>query len=438
MERQQQSAEALPDLVSLTFYDASRDYQTGEQSATTGERIRNRWQAELPGVLSAADAKSLAEGKLARSWVERELVKLRLPPTWLSLAPGDLLRLQNVDWQVRRVSIEGLVVTADLVRQAPASSSGAADAGRSIAAADQVAEPTRLALVEIPVSDGSGGLQVHVAASCGQMPWKPVPVRILGAAVDVMVATARKRATLGTVIRVPSACGSSLLDMKSSLEVELAQESDWLESCDDDALVAGMNLAFVGEELLQFGSVTSLGERRFRLSRLLRGRGGSEWAVGLHQAGEQFVLLDPAALARVDLQSAAINTIISALPFGLRDGEEPAATRAVSGEQLRPPAPAHLIVKRVPDGGATATWVRRSRLGWSWTDEVDVPLAEASEHYRVSVSGPMRTIQKMATAAVCQWTADELRSLGQGLVTVAVAQVGDLGASREAVADLLL
>lgn len=241
---------------------------------------------------------------------------------------------------------------------------------------------------------------------------------------------------MGTVTHVPGPCGSKLLDLKNSLEVQLAHQDGWLQSCDDDALVAGTNLAIVGEELLQFGSAVALGQGRFRLSRLLRGRGGSEWATGSHGAGERFVLLDAAALARVDLPPAAMNTVVSAMPLGLVDGEEMAAERVVSGESLRPPTPAHLSLERSPDGNLRASWVRRSRLGWNWNDETDVPLAEASERYRVRVTGPAGAIERMTSKAEYQSTAAELHSLGQGSVAVAVTQIGDFGASREVVAHL--
>lgn len=403
LERSQQSAAVLDSAVSLTFYDAARDYQAGEQSASTGDSSLRQRKAELPAVLEAAEAKSLAEAKLARAWMERETLKLRLPPTWLALKPGDVVHLDNEQehWRVKKVSIEGLVVNAELIRQGRPTGVSTADSGRSVSAIDRVAEPTVAEILELPGLNGAATLSVYLAATGGQTPWKTVPVRLSGPAVDLLSSTAGRRAVMGTASKVPGASGSALLDLQNFLEVEVAHDDDWLESCEDEALVAGANLALVGSELLQFGAAAALGRRRFRLTRLLRGRGGSEWATGLHEAGERFILLDRAALTKVDLPMAAMNTGVAVTSFGLADPEEPVAERLVGGEGLKPPSPVHLRLERLGDGGALATWVRRSRVGWAWNDEVEVPLAESVERYRVRLSSASASLERTVSEPAC-------------------------------------
>ncbi len=192
----------------------------------------------------------------------------------------------------------------------------------------------------------------------------------------------------------------------------------------------------VGSELLQFGSAKALGGNRFRLSRLLRGRMGSEWAIASHQAGELFVLLDPAALSRVELPSAAMNTVVTAVPLGLADDVAQSASRLVTGEGLRPPSPAHLTVNRLSDGAVAVTWIRRSRLGWSWNDGVEVPVGEAVEQYRIRIQGAGGTVEKITTQNSCRFEAAELVNVGSADLRIAVAQLGDFGASHEAMAAL--
>ena len=438
-ERSQGSAAALPAAVSLTFYDASREYQTGEQSATSGGHSRTRQRLELPAVLPAADAKSLAEAKLARSWIQRDLLKLRLPPGWLGLAPGDVVHLEGGDqqWRARKIVVDGLVVTAELVQQSRPVGVSKADPGRIVAPADRIAEPTIVALIELPGGDKAAGPHVYIAATGGRTPWRPVPVQLSGPAFDLTTSTARNRAVMGSVTQVAGPCGSALLDLDSSLEVQLFHSDNWLNSCEDEGLAAGANLALVGNELLQFGSAVALGDNRFRLSRLLRGRGGSEWAVASHEAGERFILLDPAALTRISVPLAAMNTAITAVPLGLADGDGSSAKRLLTGEGIRPPSPVHLNVARAADGGATVTWVRRSRLGWTWNDEVEVPLGEARELYRVRASGSKGTIERTTAETACRFEASELLSIGAAQMEVAVAQLGDFGASREAIVQLI-
>ncbi|MFX9123832.1 hypothetical protein ABTN41_20585, partial [Acinetobacter baumannii] len=74
------------------------------------------------------------------------------------------------------------------------------------------------------------------------------------------------------------------------------------------------NRALVGDEIIQFASAQPLGGGLWRLGTLLRGRGGTEWAVGGHTIGDRFVLLD-AALTPIDPArvTQAANTAVVAV-----------------------------------------------------------------------------------------------------------------------------
>jgi hypothetical protein len=82
-------------------------------------------------------------------------------------------------------------------------------------------------------------------------------------------------------------------------EVLLHDRDQWLTSCGDDALQVGENLAAIGNEVVQFGEATSLGNGRFRLGRLLRGRAGTTSMT--HSKGEPFVLLERGAVQPIIL-----------------------------------------------------------------------------------------------------------------------------------------
>jgi len=94
--------------------------------------------------------------------------------------------------------------------------------------------------------------------------------------------------------------------------VHLIDEDQWLLSCDEGALAEGVNLAVLGGEVLQFAAVEPLGNGRFRLSHLLRGRSGTEWAIGTHQAGEVFAIVQRDALRAVDLPQWTIGSVVKA------------------------------------------------------------------------------------------------------------------------------
>jgi hypothetical protein len=228
------------------------------------------------------------------------------------------------------------------------------------------------------------------------------------------------------------------MDLLGTVDVELVEPSGWLTSCDDDALIAGVNLAVLGDELIQFGSAEALGAGRFRLSRLLRGRRGTEWASGSHRTGEPFVLLLPGTLRSLELPLAAIGSQVTALPRGLADDDATPVARLFSGEALRPPSPVHLTHTTGYARELQLSWERRSRQGYEWLDGIDAPLGEGREHYRITLRSSSGSTELESAITSLVIPASELESLGSGPVTVKVCQVGDQGPSRPATCQLML
>ncbi len=118
---------------------------------------------------------------------------------------------------------------------------------------------------------------------------------ISGGAV-VALESARTVAVLGTVSAHGGMVTTALFDDLSWIEVTLARADMQLSNADDDDLLAGSNAAMVGGELVQFGLASPLGQRRWRLSHLLRGRRGTEDAVAGLTIGAAFALIDDPAL----------------------------------------------------------------------------------------------------------------------------------------------
>lgn len=156
-ERTQAAARMLPSTLTLSYYDASRDYQTSQMRGTFGEAPGREENAQLPAVLGAGEAKALVQSQLARAWSRRERLTLRLPPRFLGLRPRSKVRLaaSGAVWEVERATIEGLAVIVELCRTSRRADGIAADAGRGATSHDAVAAATALALFEVP----DGGIE---------------------------------------------------------------------------------------------------------------------------------------------------------------------------------------------------------------------------------------------------------------------------------------
>jgi hypothetical protein len=221
--------------------------------------------------------------------------------------------------------------------------------------------------------------------------------------------------------------GPELIDTVNSVDVELVDAEQWLTSSDDEGLCAGMNLAMLGNELLQFADVAPLGGGRFRLSRLLRGRAGTEWASGAHAAGEPFSLIQANTVQNVPLPASAIGSTVTAA-----DRAGASISIVVTGESVRPWTPIDLVPAFDAEGDLTLSWTRRSRAGSFWLDEVDVAIGESREQYRVTVIGPAASAEYTVGEPTLTIGAAELEALGSGPAGVEVRQIGDFAASRPA------
>jgi len=334
IEREQAPALDAPAALRLAYYDPGLDYQSGEARASSGEQFGKEERTELPAVLDAGVAKSLVQEALARRWAERDKLTVRLPPRLLGLEPGIELEVPDstVPWVVSTCTIDSFVVIAELRPARHAVDPLAAASGRIVANPDIVEGAAVLALVETPASLSPNVASLMLAASTTTPGWRGRAVEISIGGHTSVVRTAARKSRLGHAASDLPA--GQPYDITDTVDVELVDASQWLTSCDDDALAAGANMAFVGREVLQFGDAIPLGLGRFRLGRLLRGREGTEASMTGHSAGEVFVLIEADALRVIQLPSSAIGTEVSANTVGANAADGVHAT--IGNEASRP------------------------------------------------------------------------------------------------------
>ena len=239
---------------------------------------------------------------------------------------------------------------------------------------------------------------------------------------------------MGVLETAPGIATSTLFDRGGDLVVRLTTDGATLAAADATALDGGGNLALAGSELLQFGAAQPLGNNRWRLSMLSRGRRGTEAAIGTQAVGDPFVLVTADGIRTIDLPLARLGGTVRVMATGIGDGDGVVATTIIGGRSILPPSPVHLSVATGTDGSATIAWVRRSRGGWRWIDGVDAPIAEEAEAYRVTLTdaaGVVRTIdsdQPVVPIAAAY--------IGARPVHIAVRQRGTFGESEAASAVL--
>ena len=430
----------VPRTVTIGYYDAARNYQTGLQRARRPGAGSAERSVDMPAVLSAGAAKTMAEAVLARAETARETRRLALGWEALGVAPGDVVAIVGEPgrWRATGWSLEKMVLGLDLVRLAAAPVPESASAGRVLATPDLAIGTTIVHAVEAPPlgDDVLSAPRLLIAAAGTGPGWRKAALLLStdGGASWRNVGGTAAPAVIGTLASVPGPAPAWLGDRRDMFEVVLAHEGMTLADADAAALDGGANLALVGDELLQFGRAEPLGGARWRLSQLWRGRRGTEAAIGTQAAGDRFVLIEADRVAVVELPVSAIGSTVRILASGVGDVDGPAACEAVAtGASVLPPAPVHLRADMRADGGVALSWVRRSRAGWRWIDGADAPLAEERELYRVTIAGAGGTRTMEVDAPMLTLTAAER---GAGALSVGVRQAGLFGESPAATITL--
>jgi Putative phage tail protein len=395
--RRRAAAGSAPDAIEIGYYDTDRDYQPGLQRARlrAGERV----DADgLPVALQADAAKRLCLDRVLRLSAERQRRTLRLPWRFLGVKPGDIIALADGQWRVQESRFEAFVVTLELVRASgPTSAATAGDGGRVLDHTDQPPGPTSLAVLDLPPVGGDlpDRPRLWLAGAGAGNGWRRAAIAISldgGSSYESLGILPAPVAMGRAVSRLATGNGSGW-DRIGSVDVELIADAMWLESRSPDAVLAGANLAMLGDELIQFADVVPLGARRFRLSGLLRGRRGSEWATATHAIDDRFVMLDLGAMLPLSLPLERLGETILVRPAGAGDGDVAALPVLVGGAAIRPLAPVHLRWERT-GGQLRFRWIPQSRAGFGWPDLTDVPLGETLPAWRAvlrDAAGPIVT-----------------------------------------------
>ncbi|SNS16844.1 Putative phage tail protein [Sphingomonas laterariae] len=431
---------ALPDEVAIVYYEPARDYQAGLQRARRGGPGRRVERIELPAALAVGRAKAAAERRLMDMWAARERTGVRLSWRHLALRPGQRARVGGgAAMRVTGWTLDRMVLDLKLAGMAGGNLGQSAAPGGGVLEPDRPHGPTRMALLDLPPLEATVSTVPHIwVAAAGTMPgWRRAALSysLNGGTSWEDIGPTAAPAIMGTTDTILPPGAVALIDEVGTVDVTLANTDMILTGRDDAALINGANLAMIGAELIQFGRADPLGGRRYRLSRLLRGRRGTEPAMTSHAAGEGFTLIEAETLLPIELPAGAIGGRVDVMAIGVGDATPVMASATIGASALRPPPPVHLRMD-----AAVIRWTRRSRNGWSWIDGADAPLGEEAERYRLVIApsvGNTRTVelsQPFYAYGAAERAADGAAEAPW--LDVSVRQIGLGGASDAAIATL--
>jgi len=432
----------LPREVDVVYLNRTQDYQAGTQvSRRQVTHAVDYSTVNLPIVLSDQQAKVVADVTLYNSWVQRVSYQCTLPPKYALLEPTDIITVNNsgASYTMRITSTKLTRNCAQEINAVAEDTSsydfytppGENQTGISLPPSISA---TKIEFLDIPafptdnITDsylryGTVGLSNSWAGSA-------VYRSDDGGSNYSLMQLLTAGSTIGATLDNIPAGNIYTWDDTTTIDVLLVFGE--LQSVTDLAVLNGANSCVIGSEIIQFVNATLLDTNKYRLSRLLRGRLGSEWAVPGHTAGERFVLLS-GSIAREAMSTSTFNISKPYKPVTV--GSTLANTDPVNftyhAVALKPYAPTHITGMRDGTGNLTINWKRRTRIGGDWRDNVDVPISEESEKYEVDImsgSTVKRTITSLTSATATYTAAQQVTDFGynQSSVTVNIYQISGI------------
>jgi hypothetical protein len=420
MTTQRADETTLPRTIRFHYIATSRDYQDGEQDSpfefTT--RAVDDVDVQIAVAMGDVQAAQCAQVLWADAWAGQTTQEFSVDQSWYELECGDCIfvPVDGVDTRVRIVAetnSSGVLRKFSCVRDDQAAVVSFATVDPPVYQPQKLTfiSPTDAEYMDLPAlqdSDSDPGFYVAVFAdpSTGNS-WKGCTVykSVDGGATFNPAFSEFNQSTVGSIASAVPASEFFTWDMETEVIVNVSSSSITFESLADDAVLAGGNAAAMGAnerwEIIQFATATQLSPTQWKLTRLLRGRRGTEWVLGSSQAGDAFVMLIAADLSREVLNTTEIGAqrIYQPISIGLASGTETAFIGYAMA--LRPFSPVDVTAARQMNGDILISWTRRDRLGRTLMSGVDMPLSEATLAFQVDIlnhtASPFTVLRTLAT-----------------------------------------
>ncbi len=423
--------------IRLGFIESEGSYEVRQAEAVfPDDTSLSVSQTDVPLVLTAREARSIAERWLTEARVARDTARFALPKSAMKFGAGDVVGVNGQHYRIDRVE-QADAQLVDAVRVEAGvylPSDGAED--RVIPRSFTAPVPVFALFLDLPLLKGDEVDHAPYVAVTAD-PWQG-SVGVWSAPEDAGYELNRVIAApsiMGTTETVLSAAPAGLWDRGPALRIKVVGGT--LSSRDELAVLNGANVMAIGDgssarwEIVQFAEAVLVAPSTYEISLRLRGQQGSdgimptEWPIG-----STVVLLDLAP-EQIDLPLSSRGLAryyrVGAASRGYDDPATLLKVEAFDGIGLRPYPIAHLRAKTAATGDVDITWIRRTRTDGDNWQPLEVPLGEASEAYIIRVV-QAEIILREEPATVPSWTYSSAAQTTDGIVgpyRIDVAQVSD-------------
>ena len=385
----------LPCEFDIQYKDVGMAYQVGTQIAS---RIvtdsDNKTSINLAISMTGTKAKQIADVLLFDAWTSRTLFQLATAWKYSYLEPTDVIQVtkDSRTYTVRLVDEDcsgGIWKRSALMEDATIYTQTIPAAATITTVTTVVGlNSTRLELMDIPIlRDSDDGMGVYVAAcGSGDGRWPGCSVfRSIDAEVSWQgVLDVKNQSKIGdSTTTLGNFSGGNTFDESNSVTVNMTYGE--LSSVSELLVLAGENTALLGNEVIQFKIATFISTGVYKLTGLLRGRRGTEWAMGGHTSADRFIVLTPSTTYIMMVDSSEYNTSRSykGVTFGGVLADADSIVFSDTGVASKPYSVVQLAGTFDYEYNLILSWMRRTRIGGSWSNNIDVPIGETSESYQI-------------------------------------------------------
>ncbi len=415
----------LPAEVVVGYTDAEGEYR---RAASASRRLavssRRESRLEAAVVMNRGQAAVLADILLQDIWAGRDSAEFSLAPRDIAIEVGDILeaplRTGKGLYRVTRI-VEGATrrITTQAVEPAVFETPGSRIERVERRPPATPGKP-HVVVLDLPFANGDPTILQYLAAFADPWPGALAIWRSGDGESFAQHGFIPAPAQIGVTETALAPGPLWRWDRASTLDVLMSAGS--IASVPEAAVLGGANsFALVGADgvckIVAAAHAELIGERRFRLSGLLRGLGGSEEATGRAlPPGATIVRLDETIvpLAR-GLSELERDWFYRVGPVG-RDHADQAVVsfEAAAGRAaLKPLSPVHVRARR-EEAGVRISWVRRGRIEADAWEPLDIPLGEESEAYAVEILDGEALLRRIETREpfALYAASDELSDLG--------------------------
>lgn len=388
----------LPKKVQFAFldknvgYDSNLVYSQRETEDTDFIELDT-----IPIVLDENKAKNITEINLYLKWLERNTFKFVLSPKYLFLEVSDLINLiiekNSYLLKIKEITInENLTLTiiANLFDNSIYNTNNNTNNNEDSIVINKAVGETNYTIFEIPAisNDLLDKPTVFFTVNAVEAGWSGANIYYSENSDNYkFFDSSIENSIVGFLGNNLKNVKPYYFDYENNINIILHSkiDVDELNNITTTAILSKQNIALLGNECLQFETITLNENGSYTLKNILRGLFGTEKYMNNHQIGDKFILLNNNILQQItDINKLFFNNYYKVVSIGNDFLTTNAKAFTISGKNLTPLAPCHINYK-INNNNLYLFWKRRDRGIQNWRDKLDNILIEKNENYYLEI-----------------------------------------------------